>query len=114
MSDIKELTNQIKKFRDDRDWMQYHTHKDMAISLCIEAAELLEHFQWERRNKKEYWDEHKEEIGDELADVAMYLFELVDSLGLDLKEIMEKKLEKNTKKYPVSKVKGSDKKYNEL
>lgn len=113
MSDIIKLTEEIKKFRDVRDWKQYHKPKELAISICIEAAELLEKFQWERKNTPEYVKEHKQEIGEELADVMIYLLLLVDELGLDVKEIVEKKLAQNKKKYPVGKVKGSDKKYTE-
>src|SRR3989338_6945685 len=102
MSDIKQLTEKIKKFRDERDWMQFHNHKDMAISLCLEAAEVLEHFQWK---KPEEVDAHaekcKDEIAEELADVAMYLFELADNLQIDLPKAIEAKLAKNFRKYPV-------------
>jgi len=111
MNDLKDLTNKIKKFRDARDWHQYHKPKELAISVCIEAAELLEKFQWERKNTPEYIASHKQEIGEELADVMIYLLLLADELGLDVKDIVEKKLEKNEKKYPVDKVRGSDKKY---
>lgn len=115
MSDIKELIEKIKKFRDERDWMQFHDPKSMAASIIIEAAELLEHFQWKSKEEiDQYIKEHKEEIGEEIADVALYLFELADNLGLDLKQVMEDKLKKNAKKYPVEKAKGSAKKYNEL
>lgn len=114
MPDLKELTEKISKFRDERDWNRFHNHKDMAISIVIEAAELLEHFQWHRRNTPEYLQEHREEIGEEIADVAIYLIELTDNLGLDLRQIIEDKLKKNAKKYPVHKIKGSDKKYTEI
>jgi len=114
MSDIKELTEKIRKFRDARDWKQYHKPKELAVSVSIEAAELLEKFQWERKNTPEYIDAHKQEIGEELADVMIYLLLLADELELDVKEIVEKKLVKNEKKYPVEKAKGSDKKYNKL
>ena len=115
MSDIKEIIEKIKKFRDERDWMQFHDPKSMAASVVIEAAELLEHFQWKSKQEvEEYVKEKKEEIGEEIADVAIYLFELADNLGLDLKEIIDKKIEKNARKYPVDKSKNSAKKYNEL
>jgi NTP pyrophosphatase (non-canonical NTP hydrolase) len=111
MSDIKELTAKIKKFRDARDWKQYHKPKELAVSVSIEAAELLEKFQWEHKNTPEYIKAHKEEIGEELADVMNYLLLLADELGLDVKEIVEKKLVKNDKKYPVEKARGRDNKY---
>ncbi len=112
---IKEITEKIKKFRDERDWMQFHDPKSMAASITIEAAELLEHFQWRKKEDvEEYIKTHKDHIAEEIADVAIYLFELVDNLGLDLIEIMEKKLKKNAEKYPVEKARGRDTKYNEL
>ena len=114
MSDLKDLTDKIKKFRDERDWMQYHSNKNMAMSVVIEAAELMEHFQWDSKNTEEYVKENKEDIGEELADVVIYLLELADNLGIDVKEAVEKKLAKNGKKYPVHKIKGSDKKYTNI
>lgn len=115
MSDIKELTERIKKFRDERDWMQFHNHKDMAISLVLEAAEVLEHFQWKSPQEvEEYARNRKDEIGEELADVAAFLFELADNLGVDLGEALEKKIEKNALKYPIEKAKGRHTKYTDL
>jgi len=115
MSDIKEITKKIKKFCNDRDWIQFHDSKSMAASIVIEASELLEHFQWSNRDEvQEYIKKNKSEIGEEIADIAIYLFELTDNLGLDLAKIMEKKLRKNNKKYPVKKAKGNAKKYTEL
>ena len=112
MNAIKEVTKKIKKFRDERDWLQFHNHKDMALSLVLEAAEVLEHFQWKSSQEVvEYGKVHKDEISEELADVAMYLFELSDNLGIDLYEAIEKKLGKNAKKYPVEKAKGRHTKY---
>ena len=115
MSDIKELTEKIKKFRDERDWLQFHNHKDMALSLMLEAAEVLEHFQWKSKEEiEEYVYQHKDEIAEELADVAMYLFELADNLGIDLPDAIQKKLDKNAKKYPVEKARGKHTKYTKL
>jgi dCTP diphosphatase len=112
---VREIIEKIKKFRDERDWMQFHDPKNMSISIIIEAAELLEHFQWKSKEEvKKYIEENKEEIRDEIADVALYLFELADNLGIDLLKAMEKKLEKNKKKYPVEKAKGRHTKYNKL
>ena len=96
---IKQITEKIKKFRDKRDWMQFHDPKSMAASIAIEAAEILEHFQWRSKEEvEEYVKTNKDEIAEEIADVALYLFELVDNLGLDLIEVMEKKLKKNIEK----------------
>lgn len=113
MNDINELTEKIKVFRDKRDWHQYHKPKELAISVSIEAAELLEKFQWERKNTPEYIASHKKEIGEELADVMIYLLLLADELGLDVKKVVEDKLVIDEQKYPVDKVKGDNKKYTE-
>ncbi len=105
----------IKHFRDERDWMQFHDPKNMSISIVLEASELLEHFQWKTKEEAEqYVKANKEEIQDEIADVAMYLFELADNLGVDLAEAMKNKMEKNKKKYPIEKAKGKHTKYNKL
>ncbi len=115
MSDIATLTEKIKKFRDERDWAQFHNHKDMALSLVLEAAELLEHFQWKSLDEVEkYAETHRDEISQELADVAMYLFELADNLGIDLSKAIQEKLEHNAKKYPIEKARGRHTKYNKL
>jgi NTP pyrophosphatase (non-canonical NTP hydrolase) len=115
MSDIQRITEKLKKFRDDRDWMQFHNHKDMALSLALEAAEVLEHFQWKSPEEVEaYGKTHKGQIGEELADVAAYLFELADNLGIDLAKAMEKKIKKNAIKYPINKAKGKHTKYSKL
>jgi NTP pyrophosphatase (non-canonical NTP hydrolase) len=115
MNDIRRLTEKIKKFRDERDWAQFHNHKDMALSLVLEAAEVLEHFQWKSKEEVAAHAENcKGELSDELADVAMYLFELADNLGIDLSAAIEEKLAKNSQKYPVEKAKGKHTKYNKL
>ena len=115
MSDIEEIVQKIKKFRDERDWMQFHDPKNMAISIVIEAVELLENFQWKSKDEvKTYVKEHRGEIEEEIADIAIYLFELADNLNIDLIDTMERKLEKNAKKYPAEKVRGKHTKYNKL
>jgi NTP pyrophosphatase (non-canonical NTP hydrolase) len=115
ISEVKEIIEKIKNFRDERDWMQFHDPKNMSISITIEAAELLEHFQWKTKEEViKYVEENKEEIQDEIADIALYLFELADNLEIDLLNAMEKKLEKNKNKYPVEKAKGKHTKYNKL
>jgi NTP pyrophosphatase (non-canonical NTP hydrolase) len=115
MDNTQHIINKIKKFRDERDWMQFHDPKNMAVSIMIEAAELLEHFQWKTKEEVEkYIALHREEVQDEIADIAMYLFEMADNLGINLGDAMEKKLAKNSDKYPVAKAKGSAKKYTEL
>jgi len=115
MSEISEITAKIMKFRDERDWMQFHDPKNMAVSIILEASELLEHFQWKTKEEVEkYIVQNKSEIKDEIADIALYLFELADNLGIDLKLAMEGKLKKNEAKYPVEKAKGKHTKYNKL
>jgi len=115
MSEIREITEKIKKFRDDRDWMQFHDPKNMAVSIILEASELLEHFQWKTTEEVEqYIKENRAEIKDEIADTALYLFELADNLGINLIEAIEEKIKKNEMKYPVEKSKGRHTKYNKL
>jgi NTP pyrophosphatase (non-canonical NTP hydrolase) len=115
MSEIRAITEKIKKFRDDREWMQFHDPKNMAVSIILEASELLEHFQWKTTEEVEkYAKLNHVEIRDEIADIALYLFELADNLGIDLIDAMEQKLEKNEIKYPIEKAKGKHTKYNKL
>ena len=101
----------INKFRDDRNWRQFHNEKDLAISISIEAAELLEIFQWKTPEEATQDFEHLKE---EIADVLIYSYMLADNLGLDIDGIIKEKLEKNNMKYPVRESKDSKKKYNEL
>ncbi len=115
MSEVKLITDKIKKFRDERDWMQFHDPKNMAVSLILEASELLEHFQWKTTEEvKNYVAQNHGEIKEEIADIALYLFELADSLGINLISAMEDKLQKNELKYPVEKSRGKHTKYNKL
>ncbi|MBI3087530.1 MAG: nucleotide pyrophosphohydrolase [Candidatus Omnitrophica bacterium] len=112
---IRRLTEKIKQFRDERNWSQFHNHKDMALSLVLEAAEVLEHFQWKNSEEIErHVKDQKEELADELADVAMFLLELADNIGVDLGEAIEKKLGKNALKYPIERAKGKHTKYTRL
>ncbi len=107
MSEIQDLISKIKEFCEERDWVKFQNHKDIAISLTLEAAEVLEHFQWKTPEEiDEYVKTHKDEIGEEIADVAYYLLELCDKLDLDFVEIFDKKMVKNRLKYPVDQVKG--------
>ncbi len=95
--------------------MQFHDPKNMSISIIIEAAELLEHFQWKSNEEvEEYLKNNREKIQNEIADIAMYLFEMADNLNIDLLEAMNAKLKKNAEKYPVAKAKGKHTKYNKL
>ena len=109
---MKELMNKINQFRDDRDWRKFHNEKDLAISISLEASELLELFQWKK--SEEVVESSLEEIKEELADVFIYSFMMADNLNLDVEEIIKSKLDLNEQKYPVEKSRGSNKKYNEL
>ena len=115
MDDIQRLTEKLVKFRDARDWAKFHKPKDVAISLSLEAAELLEHFQWKTDEEiKEYAKKHKQEISEELADVFNWVLILAKDLNIDIAAASAKKIALNGKKYPVSKSKGSATKYNKL
>ena len=112
---LADLQKMIRKFVDDRDWDQFHNPKDLSISLSLEAAEVMEHFQW--KNAAEM-DEHakkmKTEVGEELADVLYWVLLLANKLDVDLVDAFEEKMVKNETKYPTAKAKGSHKKYTEL
>jgi dCTP diphosphatase len=111
---LQEITEKIRRFRDDRDWAQFHNPKDMAMALSIEAGELMEHFLWKTPDEvAARVMEKREEIEEEVADVAIYLVELADILGIDLFEAIQRKMEKNAAKYPAERVRGSSLKYNE-
>lgn len=104
----EETINRIRKFTEDRDWDQFHTPENLAKSIVIEAAELLECFQW---SGTDYDLQH---VKEELADVIVYSQNLLDKLGLDADDIINMKMEQNEKKYPVEKAKGNSAKYNQL
>ncbi|MEK3865187.1 nucleotide pyrophosphohydrolase [Paenibacillus sp. FSL H7-0716] len=108
----EELVKQILVFRENRNWEQFHNPKDLAISLSIEASELLENFQW--KSSGEAVQSKKEQIADELADVLVYAVYLAQSLGLDLEDIIFAKLKKNEAKYPIEKAFGKKDKYTDL
>jgi dCTP diphosphatase len=112
---MEEVLARIRKFRDDRDWLQFHDPKNLAVSVSIEAAELLELFQWKTGDEaRVYAAEHKERVSEEIADVAIYLFELADITAIDLRKAIEAKLEKNAQKYPIDKARGVSTKYTEF
>ena len=116
MSDsIAHLTREIMAFRDARDWKQFHNPKEMAVAITAEAGELLQHFVWQNPAQSETRvTERKGELESEMADIAILLFEMAESCGVDLAEAMRAKLARNELRYPVDKAKGSNKKYNEL
>ena len=112
---MQEVMARIRAFRDEREWMQFHDPKNLAISIVIEAAELLEHFQWKDKAQAErHAADNKEAIAEEIADVAIYLFELADNLDINLYEAIHAKLDRNAEKYPVEKARGVATKYNKL
>jgi len=106
---MEEIINKLRKFRDERDWKQFHNPKDLALALNIESSELLEAFLWKSSEEADI-----EKVKEELADVFAYAFLLAEHYELDVKQIVLDKIEQNQKKYPISKAKGSFKKYTEL
>lgn len=115
MSDIKDLSKQIRDFCNERNWEQFHNLKDLSISLVLEASEVMEHFQWKNNQEiEEYIKTNKEEIGHELADVFYWVLLMSNYLGLDLVESFKKKMIKNAEKYPIEKSKNKHIKYNKL
>ena len=112
---LKKLTKRILDFVNARDWSQFHNPKDLAISLTLEASEVLEHFQWKSPEEiKSYIKINKGEVSEELADVLYYVLLLSNVLKIDIKEALIKKIELNEKRYPVEKAKGKHTKYNKL
>lgn len=109
MDDIKEITQALIKFRDDRDWAQFHNAKDLAIAISAEVGELMELYLWKNAEEADI-----EKVKQELADILSFSFLLADKYNFDIKEIILLKIEENNKKYPVHKAKGTAKKYNEL
>ena len=108
----QETIDMVLKFRDDRNWKQFHNPKDLAISVSLEASELLEIFQWSADDL--FCENKKEKIEEELADVLNYCILLADACGLDLDEIIQKKVKRNSEKYPVELAFGNKAKYTEL
>jgi len=109
MTDIEEITQALIQFRNERDWEQFHTSKDLALAVNVEAGELLELFLW-----KNELDTNNEKIKEELADVFAYSFLLAEKFDFNVKEIVLEKIKKNAVKYPIEKSKGTSKKYTEL
>jgi len=112
----QKIAEQLQKFATERDWDQFHTPKNIATSISVESAELLELFQWTRGQKD--WNEIsevevKEKIENEVADILLYLIRFADLAKIDLEKVALRKIELNAKKYPIETSKGSDKKYNE-
>ena len=107
MPSLEEIQKKIIAFRDAREWKQFHTPKDLAIGLILEAGEVAEHFHWKSgEDLQEYIKTHKEEIGDEMGDVLNYLLIMANDFGIDLLNATDKKIDKNAQKYPVEKSRG--------
>lgn len=112
---IENLTKKIIAFRNARDWKQFHNPKDVALSLVLEAGEVMEHFQWKNKEEMEkYVRENKTAIGEELADVLYWVLLMSYDLNIDVLDALEKKIKINEDKYPVEKAKGKHTKYNKL
>jgi len=109
MKDTEEIIQALIKFRNDRDWEQFHNPKDLALAINVEAGELLELFLW--KNAEEA---NTENVKEELADVFAFAFLLAEKYKFDVKEIVLEKIKRNGEKYPVNKAKGTAKKYDEL
>ncbi len=115
--DLTEALEKLIKFRSERDWSKFHTPKNLAVSIAIEAAELMEHFQWKNEEETKNYlasDENLEKVKEEIADTISYLLLLSNDLGIELNQTMLNKIKKNEEKYPVAKCKGISNKYNEL
>ena len=109
MTDTQEIIRELIKFRNERDWEQFHNPKDLALAINVEAGELLELFLWKNAN-----DANAEKVKEELADIFAFAFLLADKYGLDVKQIVLDKIKSNGEKYPIEKAKGNAKKYTEL
>jgi len=115
MNQIKALTKIINDFNIARDWKQFHNPKDVAISLSLEASEVLEHFQWKSSEEiKKYVKENKKAIADELADVFYWVLLMSSDLDIDIEKALKLKMKENEKKYPIKKAKGKHTKYDKL
>ena len=113
--ELEELRNTLRQFAAERDWDQFHSPKNLASARCVEAAELLEHFQWLTEDQScNLSPEAKTKVADELADVFVYLIRLADKLDVELIEAARNKIAHNAEKYPVEKARGSARKYTEL
>lgn len=115
MATLNQLQKILSRFREERDWKQFHNPKDSGISLVLEATEVLEHFQWKNTEEiNQHLVNHKDAVGEELADVLYWVLLLSLDLKIDLESAFLEKMKKNAQKYPVEKARGNHKKYTEL
>jgi len=109
------LLNRLLEFRHERDWEQFHTVRNLSAAICVESAELLDHFRWASDPEiTKIIDEHRSAIEEEVADISIFLSYLCHDLGISIEDIISKKLELNRAKYPINKAKGIATKYNRL
>ena len=111
---IEELTLALRKFAQERDWEKFHTPKNLAMALMVEAAEIAEHFQWSDAGTRELPDEKRHEVAMEIGDTFLYLLRLADTLHIDMIGAAREKMTINAQRYPVDKVYGTSLKYTEL
>ncbi|RPH67289.1 MAG: nucleotide pyrophosphohydrolase [Burkholderiales bacterium] len=112
---LREFAQALRRFADERDWDQFHAPKNLAMALSVEAAELLEHFQWLGEDEsRRLPPEMLAKVGEEMADVLLYLVRLADKLDVDLVKAARHKMQLNAQKYPVDRARGSSRKYTEL
>ena len=111
---LQDLCERLQAFVDERDWQQFHSPKNLAMAMIVEAGELVEHFQWmTEQQSRELTPEKKELVAQEIADTFVYLLRIAEVLDIDIIEAANSKLELNAKKYPVDKARGSNAKYTE-
>lgn len=112
---LRELAQALRRFADERDWDQFHAPKNLVMALSVEAAELLEHFQWMgEEQSRRLPPETLAKVGEEMADVLLYLVRLADKLGVDLAQAARRKMQLNAQKYPVERARGSSRKYTQI
>ena len=113
-NELKDLKTRLRQFANERDWDQFHSPKNLAMALIVEAAELVEQFQWLTQDESRSLPPEKQQaVEDEIADILIYLVRIADKLDIDLLEAAGKKLAQNAEKYPAEKVRGLSRKYNE-
>ncbi len=113
--EIQELQDSLRAFAKERNWEQFHSPKNLATALSVEASELLEHFQWlTDKQSRDLPIDKRTDVAEEMADVLLYLLQLTDKLQIDIMDAARNKLKANAKKYPVERSRGNSKKYSEL
>ncbi|MDD2914223.1 MAG: nucleotide pyrophosphohydrolase [Gallionella sp.] len=114
MNDLESIKIRLRAFAAARGWEQFHSPKNISMALIVEAAELVEHFQWlTEEQSKALQPEQLQQVREELADIQIYLIQIADKLNVDLLDAANKKIDLNAKKYPAEEVRGSSKKYTE-